>query len=362
GARGRAHRLRARVPVRLARRPRHRAALLRRAHLRPQRARLRPAQHALAHAQPLLPASPARRRPRRLARRADLGRAEGPPGDRARLHPDHRRHRGEGRHPDALLRDRAHAVRPALPGRRRRPHRAAHRRQGPQPGRRRRAGADRGARRVLRDRLDRTARRLLRRLPQAGLAGPALLLVDDDAAAHLRLRRRLRAAAAALLPGLRDLVRGGRHHVGGELRRLRMVTRRTTMTHPPYLSPGYKSTVLRAPSQPPVAFKADPDAIELTSPVFGHDEVAPLDADLTEQHDGEPIGERITVTGRVLASDGRPVRGTLAEVWQANSAGRYAHAGDQHPAPLDPNFTGAGRCLTDDEGRYRFTTIKPGAY
>lgn len=134
------------------------------------------------------------------------------------------------------------------------------------------------------------------------------------------------------------------------------------MTHPPYLSPGYKSTVLRAPSQPPVAFKADPDAIELTSPVFGHDEVAPLDADLTKQHDGEPIGERIIVTGRVLDSDGRPVRGTLVEVWQANSAGRYAHAGDQHPAPLDPNFTGAGRCLTDDEGRYRFTTIKPGAY
>ncbi|MDA0636709.1 protocatechuate 3,4-dioxygenase subunit beta [Nonomuraea sp. MCN248] len=134
------------------------------------------------------------------------------------------------------------------------------------------------------------------------------------------------------------------------------------MPHPPYLSPGYRSTVLRAPSQPPVAFKADPDAIELSSPVFGHQEVGSLDADLTRQHEGEPIGERIIVTGRVLDSGGRPVRGTLVEVWQANAAGRYAHAGDQHPAPLDPNFTGAGRCLTDDEGRYRFVTIKPGAY
>jgi protocatechuate 3,4-dioxygenase beta subunit len=134
------------------------------------------------------------------------------------------------------------------------------------------------------------------------------------------------------------------------------------MTHPPYLYPGYQSTVLRAPSQPPVAFKADPEAIELTSPVFGHEEVGELDNDLTRQHAGEPIGERIIVTGRILDSDGRPIRNTLVEVWQANSAGRYAHAGDQHPAPLDPNFTGAGRCITDDEGRYRFVTIKPGAY
>jgi protocatechuate 3,4-dioxygenase beta subunit len=134
------------------------------------------------------------------------------------------------------------------------------------------------------------------------------------------------------------------------------------MTHPPYLSPGYGSTVLRAPSQPPVAFKADPDAIELTSPVFGHQEVGALDADLTRQHDGEPIGERIIVTGRVLDAGGRPVRDSLIELWQANSAGRYAHLGDQHPAPLDPNFTGGGRCLTDADGRYRFVTIKPGAY
>ncbi|GGO80573.1 protocatechuate 3,4-dioxygenase subunit beta [Nonomuraea cavernae] len=132
--------------------------------------------------------------------------------------------------------------------------------------------------------------------------------------------------------------------------------------HPPNQSPGYRSTLLRAPAQAPVPFKTDPDAIELTSPVFGHEEVGALDADLTRQHHGEPIGERIIVTGRVLDGDGRPVRDTLVEVWQANSAGRYIHQGDQHPAPLDPNFTGAGRCVTDAEGRYRFVTIKPGAY
>ncbi|MFF4417838.1 protocatechuate 3,4-dioxygenase subunit beta [Streptosporangium sp. NPDC001559] len=134
------------------------------------------------------------------------------------------------------------------------------------------------------------------------------------------------------------------------------------MTHPPYLSPDYRSSVLRAPSRPPVAFRADPDAVELTGPVFGHDEIGELDADLTRHHAGEPIGERIIVTGRILDSAGRPVPGTLLEVWQANAAGRYAHRRDQHPAPLDPNFTGAGRCMTDEQGRYRFVSIKPGAY
>ncbi|MBP2703983.1 protocatechuate 3,4-dioxygenase subunit beta [Microbispora sp. RL4-1S] len=134
------------------------------------------------------------------------------------------------------------------------------------------------------------------------------------------------------------------------------------MTHPPYLSPGYRSTVLRAPSLPPVEMKADPEAAELTSPVFGPTEIGPLDADLTAGRPGEPIGERIIVTGRIVDSGGRPVPGTLVEIWQANAAGRYAHQLDRHPAPLDPNFSGAGRCLTDDEGRYRFVTIKPGAY
>jgi protocatechuate 3,4-dioxygenase, beta subunit len=90
--------------------------------------------------------------------------------------------------------------------------------------------------------------------------------------------------------------------------------------------------------------------------------VRPDDADLTRQHKGQPLGERIVVSGRVLDSDGKPVRHTLVEVWQANAAGRYVDPMDDHPAPLDPNFTGAGRCLTDGEGRYRFVTVKPGAY
>jgi protocatechuate 3,4-dioxygenase, beta subunit len=96
--------------------------------------------------------------------------------------------------------------------------------------------------------------------------------------------------------------------------------------------------------------------------VFGADAVGPTDHDLTGRHAGEPLGERIIVAGRVLERDGRPVRNALIEIWQANAAGRYVHEADRHPAPLDPNFTGAGRCLTDDEGRYRFLTIKPGAY
>ena len=86
------------------------------------------------------------------------------------------------------------------------------------------------------------------------------------------------------------------------------------------------------------------------------------DDDLTVQHEGEPIGERITVTGRVFDTEGKPLRGTLVEIWQANAAGRYQHRWDRWPAPLDPNFSGAGRCVTDDEGRYRFLTIKPGPY
>ena len=134
-----------------------------------------------------------------------------------------------------------------------------------------------------------------------------------------------------------------------------------TEFEPPYLHPDYRSTVLRAPAHPPVRLPSEwfHDA---PGPAFGRVSVGPDDHDLTRQHQGEPIGERIIVTGRVLDSDGRPVRDTLVEIWQANAAGRYHHPVDQHPAPLDPNFTGAGRCLTDADGRYRFVTVKPGAY
>jgi protocatechuate 3,4-dioxygenase beta subunit len=129
---------------------------------------------------------------------------------------------------------------------------------------------------------------------------------------------------------------------------------------PPYLHPDYQATRTRAPAEPlvPLAHTLS----EVTGPVFGHERVGELDHDLTRQHDGEPLGERIILHGRVLDGDGRPVRNTLIEMWQANAAGRYRHDVDRHPAPLDPNFTGGGRCMTDDEGRYRFVTVKPGAY
>jgi protocatechuate 3,4-dioxygenase, beta subunit len=132
-------------------------------------------------------------------------------------------------------------------------------------------------------------------------------------------------------------------------------------THPALDDPGYKSTRLRHPKQPLVYL---PQTItEVTGPQLGLERVTgELDHDLTRQHAGEPLGERIVVSGRVLDGDGRPIRDTLVEIWQANAAGRYLHKGDQHPAPLDPNFTGAGRCATDAEGRYEFITIKPGAY
>jgi protocatechuate 3,4-dioxygenase, beta subunit len=131
--------------------------------------------------------------------------------------------------------------------------------------------------------------------------------------------------------------------------------------HPPLDYPPYKSTQLRHPKQPLIYL---PHTItEITGPALGDARViTPADADLTTQHDGEPIGERIIVSGRVFDTEGKPLRNTLVEVWQANAAGRYRHRWDNWPAPLDPNFTGAGRCFTDDEGRYRFTTIKPGPY
>ena len=131
-------------------------------------------------------------------------------------------------------------------------------------------------------------------------------------------------------------------------------------TQPAYLEPRYVSTLKRAPTHPLILL---PHTLsEITGPVFGRDDIRAGDRDLTRQHDGEPIGERIIVSGRVLDEDSRPIPHTLVEIWQANAAGRYRHDVDQHRAPLDPNFTGCGRTLTDAEGRYRFLTIKPGAY
>ena len=131
---------------------------------------------------------------------------------------------------------------------------------------------------------------------------------------------------------------------------------------PPYLHEPYRATVLRAPRNPPILLPRS--LSERTGPLFGEGAVDPLDGDLTRNAtvDGDPIGERIIVTGRVLDGAGRPVPHALVEVWQANSSGRYRHRGDEHPAPLDPNFSGAGRVLTDERGEYRFTTIRPGAY
>jgi protocatechuate 3,4-dioxygenase beta subunit len=130
--------------------------------------------------------------------------------------------------------------------------------------------------------------------------------------------------------------------------------------HPPLSSPAYRSTALRAPARALVPL---PQGLtEVTGPLLGAERVTAADADLTLGHPGEPLGERIILTGRVLDSDGRPVPDALIEIWQANASGRYAHSVDDHPAPLDPNFSGGGRCLTDSMGRYRFVTVKPGAY
>jgi protocatechuate 3,4-dioxygenase, beta subunit len=130
--------------------------------------------------------------------------------------------------------------------------------------------------------------------------------------------------------------------------------------HPPLDSGGYRSTALRHPKQPLVLL---PHRLtEVTGPLLGADLITPTDSDLTTQHDGEPQGQRIILTGQVLDSDGRPVPDTLIEIWQTNAAGRYRHSREHHPAPLDPNFDGIGRAITDSAGRYRFVTIAPGAY
>ena len=131
--------------------------------------------------------------------------------------------------------------------------------------------------------------------------------------------------------------------------------------HPPSDFPGYKSTLKRHPKEPLVYL---PQMLtEITGPRLGAELITgELDSDLTRQAEGEPIGERIIVFGTLRDTEGKPLRGTLIEIWQANAAGRYQHRWDRWEAPLDPNFKGAGRCVTDDKGRYTFTTIKPGPY
>jgi protocatechuate 3,4-dioxygenase beta subunit len=131
-------------------------------------------------------------------------------------------------------------------------------------------------------------------------------------------------------------------------------------TQPEYLYPAYRATRLRVPSQPLVPLPHTRS--EVTGPVFGRYHVHPNECDLTVQHAGEPLGERIIVRGQVVDSDGCPISNSLIEIWQANAAGRYVHDKDTHAAPLDPNFSGTGRTLTDKDGFYSFVTIKPGAY
>jgi len=131
-------------------------------------------------------------------------------------------------------------------------------------------------------------------------------------------------------------------------------------SQPPLLYPPYRSTIRRAPMQPLI--RLPQNFSDLSAPVYGYLPLGETDNDLTRQHAGEPLGERIIVAGRVLDEDGRPVPHTLLEIWQCNAAGRYLHARDDHPAPLDPNFSGGGRMMTDAEGAYQFITIKPGAY
>ena len=130
--------------------------------------------------------------------------------------------------------------------------------------------------------------------------------------------------------------------------------------HPANLSPEYKSTPSRAPGKPAIVL---PQSLsEITGPSLAAERLGALENDLTRQRSGEPLGERIVVHGRVLDENGKPVPQAMVEVWQCNAAGRYHHPGDQHDAPLDPNFTGGGRARADADGRYEFITIKPGAY
>jgi len=140
-------------------------------------------------------------------------------------------------------------------------------------------------------------------------------------------------------------------------------TERDTTRHPPALTPAYKSSVLRSPHKPLIALPAS--LSELTGPVFGHEIIGPQDADLTVNHaraGHSAIGPRIIVHGRILDEDGRGVPDTLIEIWQANAGGRYRHKQDSYLAPLDPDFGGCGRTISDADGAYAFRSIQPGPY
>ncbi len=133
--------------------------------------------------------------------------------------------------------------------------------------------------------------------------------------------------------------------------------------HPPALTPAYKTSVARSPRLPLISLQNS--VSEITGPRFGQSDITPGDNDLLSNYarDGEsPIGERIILHGRVLDENGRPVPRTLVEIWQANAGGRYRHKKDTYLAPIDPNFGGCGRTLTDEAGYYAFRTVKPGAY
>ena len=133
--------------------------------------------------------------------------------------------------------------------------------------------------------------------------------------------------------------------------------------HPPALTPGYRTTVARSPRWAPISFA--PTRSEMTGPVFGHDTLGPLDADLTlnfAADGGLPVGPRILVHGRVLDESGRGVPGALVEIWQANAGGRYRHRRESYLAPLDPNFGGCGRTVAGEDGAYAFRTVQPGPY
>ena len=132
--------------------------------------------------------------------------------------------------------------------------------------------------------------------------------------------------------------------------------------HPPALTPGYKTSVARSPRLAPISLEQT--LSEITGPTFGHADIGPLDHDLIRNYatTGDPIGERIILHGRVLDENARPVPNTLVEIWQANAGGRYRHVNDRYLAPIDPNFGGCGRTLTDTDGYYFFRTVKPGAY